>query len=127
MHDPANQFSCTFDSMYAYPPQIKPVFDKVAYDISQHIRNTNALVDTPFPRGIFVTIMAAAHEESKLKRCKLNDEYKSVHVWLVVSGDAGWDAADRDEMEPEVRRIIDKVLTLVYAKYKLDSSLIKSW
>jgi len=30
-------------------------------------------------------------------------------------------------MEPEVRRIIKKILTLVFVKYKLDLGLTEAW
>jgi hypothetical protein len=49
MHDPNNQFQVGWDSGYAYPPQIKPIFYQQAWELASHLKESQALVDTPFP------------------------------------------------------------------------------
>lgn len=127
MHDPNNQFQITWDSGYAYPPQIKPIFYQQAWELASHLRESQALVDTPFPRGIFVKLIPRANEEPNLRRWNVDAKNRCLWVTLKVSGDGLWDAADTNQMEPEVRRIIKKILTLVFVKYKLDLGLTQKW
>ncbi len=91
------------------------------------LKESQALVDTPFPRGIFVTLIPRADEEPNLRRWKVDAKNRCLWVTLTVSGDGLWDAADNNQMEPEVRRIIKKILTLVFVKYKLDLGLTEAW
>lgn len=127
MHDPNNQFQVTWDSGYAYPPQIKPIFYQQAWEFACRLKEARTLVATSFPRGIFVRLIPRAEEEAKLRRWKVDEKNRCLWVTLNVSGDKLWDAADNNQMEPEVRRIIKKILTLVFEKYKLDLSLIEDW
>ncbi len=83
--------------------------------------------DTPFKRGIFVTLIPQREEEKNLRRWKVDEKNSCLWVDLRVSGDELWDAAENDQMEQEVRRIIIKILELVFAKYKLDKGVIESW
>lgn len=127
MHDPNNQFQVTWDSGYAYPPQIKPIFYHQAWEFACRLKEAQVLVNTAFPRGIFVSLIPGPEEESNLRRWKVDAKNRCLWVSLRVNGDKLWDAADNNQMESEVRRVIKKILILVFQKYKLDLTLIESW
>ncbi|HMY53236.1 MAG TPA: hypothetical protein PK671_09805 [Candidatus Obscuribacter sp.] len=127
MNSPNDKFQVTFDSVYAYPPQIRPVFDQLALKMSQFLDRTGALTETQFPRGIFVTLIPCPEEEEKPRRLKSDNQNRCLWVYLRVSGDELWDYAEKNDMEFVAKRILTKIVDAVCAKYKLDSRQVLPW
>lgn len=127
MNSPDSKFKFVFDSMYAYPPQIEPVFFEMTSRLSEYVERTGVLAETPFRRGIFVTFIPGPREDEKLRRLKLDTQNSCLWVSLRVSGDELWDYAEKDDMEFVVKRILTKIVGAVCLKYRLDSKKILPW
>ena len=125
MYFPQDKFQCTFDSMYAFPPQIEPIFKTLVHNLADKFEQSALLAATPFSNGIMLTFVVGPKEDLKSKGNKIDKESK-LWIWVRVSGDLLWDAADNNYMDKEVHRIVKAVLLPLFTKHHLNTAFLET-
>lgn len=125
MYFPQDKFQCTFDSMYAFPPQIEPIFKTLVHNLAGKFEQSDLLAATPFFNGIMLTFVVGPKEDLKRRGNKIDKDSK---LWLCVrvSGDLLWDAADNNHMDKEVHRIIKAILLPLFTKHNVDTAFLET-